>query len=749
MKLFRTAMLLLIGLQLVFPGARLEIGALGQAAVDPIDQIHLAWTADSATSLTVTWHAADPAAPAYLEYRPLGASSWQTANASQRPAGTIGPLYQADLSGLLPDTTYEYQIPGTGGFWTGVYTATTAPPSGSGGFEVVYVADTGITGRTDGLASGTTRVLQTIAAQQPDLILGGGDYVAFNTDNRFANLDAAIDAWFNQIQPLAAYAPLMPAYGNHEYLDSNGYDQWAARFPTPPGFDGQRFYSFDVGNAHFISIYAPVGTIPTAAMQWIEADIQAAQAAGKTWIIPFLHVSPFSDGGNHSSGFTLRNELGPLFETYGIRLVLSAHDQAYERTLPLVDVPNSNSPTTNRLSCYQPGDGTIWLKASPGGKLSNVNWDFSEFQTWPAPAYTALRTNEMFAFVQLQFNPDQSLTVNGYGVPERGGGPHLVETFDLIGGSCGPELAFSPNVLEARLDAGAAPLQATLDLGTSNGSQPQPVSVQSDAGWLSGSCSPAGVCSLELDPAGLSPGTYAGWLTASASGYRPGRALVVLVVQGDTAHYSLQFSSSPDRSNPQALHGQTLTGISYIFTTPDDPGIGQVRFFLDQVATQRETFPPFDLAGTGAGNLAEPFYTTLLSNGTHHLRAVVVNQDGSTELASATFLVDNPPPVAPVSLQLGGPLAGQTGQTYAFTASVEPISTTLPVTYNWVVTDQGAITHTNGLSDTVQFFWNSPGSKLIELTATNPGGSLQVSHTIVLTGTVVDYQIYLPSVHGP
>jgi hypothetical protein len=643
MRLVRSVIFLLIGLQLAIPGLRLGSGAVGEAALDPIDQIHLAWTADPATSLTVAWHAADPASPAYLEYRPLGTAGWLTAIASLRPAGTIGPLYQADLAGLAPDTTYEYRIPGVGGYWTSVYTARTAPSPGSGGFEVVYVADTGIAGRADGLASGTTRVLQTIAALQPGLILGGGDYAYFNSDTRFPNLDAAIDAWFNQMQPVAAYAPLMPAYGNHEYLDSDGFDEWETRFPTPPGYDGQRFYSFDVGNAHFISIYAPVGTISTAAMQWIEADIQAAQSAGMTWIIPYLHVSPFSDGGNHSSSFTLRTELGPLFETYGIRLVLSSHDQSYERTLPLVDVPGSNTPTTNRLTCYQPGDGTIWLKTSPGGKLSNVNWDFSEFQTSPAPAYTALRTNELFHFVQLRFNPDQSLTVDGYGVPERGGAPHLVETFDLIGGTCGPDLAFTPNVLETRLDEGAAPLQATLDLVSSDGSQPGSAVLQSDASWLTGSCSPAGTCDLQLDPAGLAPGTYAAWLTADAAGYRSGRALVALVVQGNTSHYTLQVSSSPDRSNPQSLHGQTLTGINYIFTTPDDPGIGQVRFFLDQAATQRETSPPYDLAGSTASGQANPFDTSTLVDGLHNVTAVIVAQDGSTELASATFLVDNQP----------------------------------------------------------------------------------------------------------
>jgi hypothetical protein len=324
-----------------------------------------------------------------------------------------------------------------------------------------------------------------------------------------------------------------------------------------------------------------------------------------------------------------------------------------------------------------------------------------------------------------------------------------VETFDLIAGTCEPELAFTPNVLETRLDEGAAPLQAALDLVTSDGSQPGQVALQSDAGWLTASCSLAGDCDLQLDPAGLAPGTHTAWLTASDSGYRSGRALVTLLVQGNTAHYSLQVSSSPDRSNPQSLDGQTLTGLKYIFTTPDDPDIGQVRFFLDQAATQRETTPPYDLAGSTAGGQANPFDTSTLVDGLHNVTAVVVNQDGSSEWASATFQVNNSPAVAPSSAQISGPLTGTTGQTYTFTASIEPANATLPVTYNWVITDQGTTTHTGGLSDTIKIFWNTPGPKLIELTASNPGGSLQVSHTIDISGPVVDYQIYLPEIFGP
>ena len=96
-----------------------------------------------------------------------------------------------------------------------------------------------------------------------------------------------------------ARAPLMPTYGNHEAVLGEGFEPWAAGL-APAGFDGRRYYSFDVGDVHFVSIFAvnSTGSLPAAALQWIQQDILAAKASGQRWIIPYFHVSPFADGLN-------------------------------------------------------------------------------------------------------------------------------------------------------------------------------------------------------------------------------------------------------------------------------------------------------------------------------------------------------------------------------------------------------------------------------------------------------------------
>ena len=115
------------------------------------------------------------------------------------------------------------------------------------------------------------------------------------------------------------------------------------RFPTPAGFDGRRYYSFDVGDVHFVSIFAvnSTGSLPAAALQWIQQDILAAKASGQRWIIPYFHVSPFADGLNHPSNLQLRAQLGPLFEQLGVKLVLATT----RRTSEPIRSPASRRPT--------------------------------------------------------------------------------------------------------------------------------------------------------------------------------------------------------------------------------------------------------------------------------------------------------------------------------------------------------------------------------------------------------------------
>jgi CSLREA domain-containing protein len=100
-------------------------------------------------------------------------------------------------------------------------------------------------------------------------------------------------------------------------------------------------------------------------------------------------------------------------------------------------------------------------------------------------------------------------------------------------------------------------------------------------------------------------------------------------------------------------------------------------------------------------------------------------------------------PVSPNLVTISGVSQGFVMHEYTFTAVVDPISTTLPLTYTWQTDGQAPITHTDGLNDTLGFTWEVTGTQIITVTASNPFGSISTTHTIITTH---EYKIYLPLV---
>jgi hypothetical protein len=77
-------------------------------------------------------------------------------------------------------------------------------------------------------------------------------------------------------------------------------------------------------------------------------------------------------------------------------------------------------------------------------------------------------------------------------------------------------------------------------------------------------------------------------------------------------------------------------------------------------------------------------------------------------------------PLAEVIIE--GPEVGLVQSSYTFTATSNPISATLPITYVWETEGQIQVTVNGGLVDTADFAWDSPGIKTITLTVDNGFG---------------------------
>jgi hypothetical protein len=92
---------------------------------------------------------------------------------------------------------------------------------------------------------------------------------------------------------------------------------------------------------------------------------------------------------------------------------------------------------------------------------------------------------------------------------------------------------------------------------------------------------------------------------------------------------------------------------------------------------------------------------------------------------------------------LVGPTTGLVHSPYTFLANVQPVTTTLPVTYTWQATDLASVIHTNTFRDEASFTWSQSGTKTITVTANNKEGVLvQDTHSIF-----IDLRhVYLPVV---
>ena len=401
------------------------------------NQVHLSWVNDPATTLTVTWWTADAATPSTVRFRAVAGTKWVSVTGSaERLNGTEGVLHKVELTGLTPATQYEYQVQVGDGEFSDRFSTSTAHASGPASFDAVFVADLALIGRSDGLDAGVDRVLAEIARIEPSLILLGGDLISFKTDKRFGTLGLSINEFFKQMASVARSAPMMPAFGNHEFLDE-GLQNWADRFALPAGFDKGHSYSFDVADAHFVSILgAGDEGLSPAELQWIDNDLAAARTTGQRWRIAFFHMPPFSDGVNHASNTNLRSQLGPIFERHGVQLVLTAHDQSFERTFPLKDVPTSNSPTSASAHCYDSHDGVVYMKVSPGGKLGDDTKGFSPFRSEPPPPWTATRDATAYHFARLEFSDAGTLRVRTHAIADGKSSSSVVDEFELVESGC-------------------------------------------------------------------------------------------------------------------------------------------------------------------------------------------------------------------------------------------------------------------------------------------------------------------------
>ncbi len=162
-----------------------------------------------------------------------------------------------------------------------------------------------------------------------DLMLHVGDIAYY--DGSMANFEVK---FFGTYAGLITHLPIFPASGNHEYI-TLGADPYRQVFALPENGapEGiERWFSFDWGDVHFVGLDTEL--VADVQASWLERDLTSNTLP---WTVVYMHKPPYSSG-THGSSLDVRGTFAPIFEQFGVQLVLSGHDHDYERTHGMVGV---------------------------------------------------------------------------------------------------------------------------------------------------------------------------------------------------------------------------------------------------------------------------------------------------------------------------------------------------------------------------------------------------------------------------
>jgi len=395
--------------------------SLAAIETPPVAGLHLQFGADAASEIVISWHSLQPIhRPRVLVGRMDGrlerAAEARTVSYTDAKSGQLVYAHHAKVGRLRANTAFLYAALHEGAaprFGT-VRTA----PRGRAAFTFTSFGDQGtptLGRRVDvpagsALPAGTPNPLfvndnlGSPAAAQTTL---GVERVQplfhlFNGDLCYANLAhdrvaAWWDFWENNTRS-ASRRPWMPSPGNHENELGNGpigYRAYQTFFSVPEAA-GQTettrglWYAFTAGSVRVVSIanddvaYQDGGDSYVrgysggAQKAWLEAELKAARAdRAIDWIVVCMHQVAISSALANGADLGIRQEWTPLFDKYGVDLVVCGHEHHYERSHPIrggeANATLTPIPVATGADIIDTTKGTVHMVIGGGGTSKPTN----------------------------------------------------------------------------------------------------------------------------------------------------------------------------------------------------------------------------------------------------------------------------------------------------------------------------------------------------------------------------------------
>ena len=225
------------------------------------------------------------------------------------------------LEGLTPGERYTWRV-GLGGGESIEGSFRVAPPKG-GEARVGWISDTMLEN-----AEGPIARLQGF---DPELMLHGGD-IQYTT--------ALLDTWagaFHRFAPLMARAPMHFCIGNHEYETPGGADEFSLQYQRLLGKQraqgDMRYHGVTCAGVRFLMLNSEedFDDLSGPQLSWLKAELEAVRQSPELHFAVVAYHRPFFTMSSSSPDFARRDKLHPLFQEYGVPLVLNGHNHCYER----------------------------------------------------------------------------------------------------------------------------------------------------------------------------------------------------------------------------------------------------------------------------------------------------------------------------------------------------------------------------------------------------------------------------------
>jgi 3',5'-cyclic AMP phosphodiesterase CpdA len=233
--------------------------------------------------------------------------------------------------------------------------------------------------------------------------MASSNFHLFNGDLCYANLAEDRvrtwrDFWENNSRS-ARNRPWMPSAGNHENELGNGpigYQAYQTYFSVPES-SGQTdmtrglWYAFTAGSVRVISIanddvcYQGGGDAYVrgysagAQKTWLEKELaESRRDRDIDWIVVCMHQVAISTADMaNGADLGIREESVPLFDQYGVDLVVCGHEHHYERTHPIrgwqSNVTRTPVATSTAIDVIDTDKGTVHMVIDGGGTSAPTN----------------------------------------------------------------------------------------------------------------------------------------------------------------------------------------------------------------------------------------------------------------------------------------------------------------------------------------------------------------------------------------